>query len=438
MIKNFLLKFNLSDKNRGFLFNTFYNFIFVGGKMGLSLLLVPLLLRVIGTEKFGIWQTILSIVTYISVLNFGYANSLRNIITKLSINQSNNSIGRFIGTTYIKVSKIVLILALVIIPFVYYFSNPNLLFLKTLISSNEIRSSLVIYISFSLLNLILGLSESVSLGMQRSSLNSFFQLMYVLLCYFIIYFFNKIVKLNLVHVSFIFGMSQSFIYLLFIIYQKYEFNLNLDFSSSISLKGTNKLSFHFFLAHLLSIIFISIDYFVISSTLGATETAKFSIINRVFFALITFFSIILIHFWNSVTDAFEKNEFKWINKTIKILYAVTVLIFIVGLIISFFQKNIINFWLGGNNLKLESLTFYLFSIYVLFHCLNAIFINLQNGLGLLKMQILTTSFAIALYLLGCYLFDVKHLGYNILIELKIGILALSIIFNSLVLKKIKA
>jgi O-antigen/teichoic acid export membrane protein len=113
--------------------------------------------------------------------------------------------------------------------------------------------------------------------------------------------------------------------------------------------------------------------------LGAEETTKFSIVNKIFFTLITFFSILLIHFWNSVTEAYEKKEFTWILKIIKVLYLISIVFFVMGLIISFYQKQIISFWLGENILELESLTFYLFSIYVFLHCINAIFQNLQNA-----------------------------------------------------------
>jgi hypothetical protein len=79
----------------------------------------------------------------------------------------------------------------------------------------------------------------------------------------------------------------------------------------------------------------------------------------------------------------------------------------------------------------------LFSIYLLFHCINAIFLNLQNGLGILKTQILTAFLALFFYCVACYFIDLKYYGYNAIIIIKIVVIGLSMIANSVILKKLK-
>ena len=151
-----LLNENKSNKTKVFFLNTYYNFIFVGLKMVLNLLMVPLLLSYIEEERFGIWQTILSLVSFITVLNFGYPNGLRNLITKLLSNSSlKSNIGEAIGATYLKVGKITLLVSIVIIPLIYFFVDPTLLFFETPISPNEIRDSILVFTSFFILNNVL-------------------------------------------------------------------------------------------------------------------------------------------------------------------------------------------------------------------------------------------------------------------------------------------
>ncbi len=225
--------------------------------------------------------------------------------------------------------------------------------------------------------------------------------------------------------------------MLFILYQRNKFNIRIQINSNYSLKETRKISFYFFLAHFLGLVFLSIDNFIISSMLGAEETASYSIVNKLFFALITLFSILLIHFWNNVTDAFERKEFKWILKMLNVLYIVAFLVFFGGLILSFFQKEIISLWLGDDNIFFESITFYLFSIYTLFHCLNAIFIYLQNGLGTLKIQIYSSTIIIILYVSACFIIDINKYGYNSIIVIKIIAMLLSMILNSFILRKVR-
>ncbi len=437
MLKNIKIFFErASQKNKDFFLSSVYNFLFIGVKLILNLKLFSLLLEYMGEERFGVWQTIFSIGTFITVLNFGYANSLRNLITKNSLNHS-NKIGELIGVITKKVFFIALTLSVVFIPIIYIFLKPDLLFFKISLPYKEIKISTLILISFFLLNLILGLSDSVAYGLQKSHLTSFFQTLYVLGSYLLVYFLGQYYTLNLIDIAIIFGLAQTISYLLFIIYQKNKFKIRLDFSKKIALGDTNKLSFHFFLAHLLSIVFLLIDNFIISSTLGAKETASYSVINKIYFTLIMLFSILLIHFWNSVTEAFEKKEFIWIKKTIKTLIVISFFVFFIGLIIAFFQETIINLWIKNNTPILQRNSFYIFSFYVLFHCINAVFVNLQNGLGQLKIQIYVTFFLLLVYLLGCYLLDIKKYGYNSIIILKTVLMFFSLIFNSLILRKLK-
>jgi O-antigen/teichoic acid export membrane protein len=426
-----------SKENKVFISNTFFNIIFIGIKIGIGLITISILLKYLGEERFGIWQTILSISTFFSLLNFGYSNGLRNLITKLIIKNKEKEISKAIGATYILVSKIVAISAIILLPSLYFFLNPKSLFLGTTIASNEINISLLIFLSFFLFNIILNLSESIAFGIQKSYLASLFQTISVFFSLILVYIIGKNNEINLIQVAFIFGVTQSTAYIIFIIFQKIKWNINIDFKSSYSLKETNKLSFHFFIAHLLSVAFLSIDNFIISSTLGAEETAGFSIVTKIFFTLITIFSILLIHFWNSVTEAYEKTKFLWILNKVKILIKISFLFFFVGLLISFFQENILFLWLGENNLNLISSTFYLYTVYLLFHCINAVFVNIQNGLGFLKIQIITAILALIIYIMTCYFVDIVYYGYNVLIMIKIAVMGLSLVLNSFILKKLK-
>lgn len=435
LIRN--LKNNSSKRTLLFFKNTYYNFIFIAFKIPINLLIIPLVLSLLGKEKFGIWQTILSFVSFATILNFGFGNGLRNLITKLTIGGVNDDIGRAIGSTYKKVGKYILVTTLIIVPIFFFFINPEDLFAKITTSATEIQLSILIFLLFFLLNAVLSLSDSVAFGLQKSYLTNFVQLSQLTLSYFIILILSWYYKLDLISIAFIFGIIQSASYVISILYQNKKYRLKINFNDKFDLKKTSKLSFNFFIAHLLALAFLSIDNIIISTTLGPSETTEFSIVNKIFFTLINLYSILLIHFWNSATEAFEKNEIKWIIKTIKALFLASIGVLVVGIIISYFQKNILDLWIGKNVLNLESLTFYLFSIYTFFHCINAIFVNLQNGVGFLKIQIFSTIIALVLYGLGCYIIDIKENGYNVIIIIKIIVLALSILINSTILKQIK-
>lgn len=433
-----LNRLNMTGRSLSFFRNTFFNYINVGLIIGINFLLVPLLIDVLGKEGFGIWQTMLSVISFAGLLNFGMGNGLRNLITKLITKNQKDLIGPAIGTTILKMGKIIIFFTFLLFPLAYFYFEPEVVFKGISTSVEEIRWSFFIFLFFFLFNIILNLSNSIAFGFQNSYISGLTQLIFLAICYLTIYISTKFTAITLIHVSLIFGATQSLSYAFFFLYQKRKHNLVIDYQKKFDLRETSRLSFKFFIVQLLAMLFLSLDNFIISFTLGPNETSEFSIINKIFFTLISLFSVLLIHFWNSVTDAFETKEIKWIIGMMKKLFLVAFGFLIISLGISFYQKNILEFWLGNPTFEITDLSFYLFSIYTFIHCTNAIFINLQNGLGFLKLQITSAFLMILIYLTGVYFFSLQDYGYNVLIVIKIVAISLALIVNSMVIIKLKS
>jgi O-antigen/teichoic acid export membrane protein len=427
---------NLDTKGRQYVKNTAFNYILKFLGIGINLLMIPLLIQMLGKEKFGVWQTILSAISFISLLNFGMGNGLRNLITKLIVKEKVEEIGLAIGETIKKTALIVLIGGTVLLPLVY-FSNPSSLFANTTIESLEIKTSVLFVLVFFLVNVVMGLVSSIAFGYQQSYINSLMAFLYIFLCYGFLLTLKESEYINLVSLAIGFGALQVITHFISYLYQKVTFNFKIRFSNSYNLKDTTKLSLNFFFAQLLALLFVTVDNFVISSTLGPVQTAEFSVVSKIYFTLIGFFSVLLIQFWNNVTDAYENLEFRWIKKATKKLLWLSVVVLVVGLIISAFQKSIISLWLQEDSFQLESLTFILFSVYTFLFCVNTIFTNIQNGIGILKLQIISTVLALLVYASCIYFADLSQYGYNALLVFKIIATVLAVSMNAFILKKLR-
>lgn len=410
----------LSDRrNKRFTINTLFNFITRFGVIGVNLLMVPLLLNVVGKERFGIWQTILVIISWSSLLNFGLGNGLRNLITKLITEKRHEEIGPAVGSALKVISKIVFFASIFLIPGIYFLLEPESLFSGNKIPESEVITAFSIFASFFLLNIVLGLSSSIAYGFQKSAIAGITNISHLLLCYLSILVAMQFTTLNLVDIAFIFGSLQSLVFLVSFFWQVQRFDIKIDLKDKYSLSSVYKLSGSFFAVQLLSILFFSIDNFVVSITLGANQTAEFSILSKIFYAIIGVFSVLLIQLWNSVTEAKIENNNKWIINIGKRLARFAFILFLGSLIISTFKDKLLYFWLGNELPNLTYTSFYLFSIYTLVHCLNAIVANIQNGIGELRLQMISIFISLAIYITGCLVLDVNKLGYNYLIVLKI-------------------
>jgi O-antigen/teichoic acid export membrane protein len=435
-VRNHLTNLFANDRNKSFTINTLLNFTTRFGVIGINLLLVPLLLTAVGKERFGIWQTILAILSWSSLLNFGLGNGLRNLITKLVAENRKEEIGFAIGSAFKIISKIVFFAALLILPTIFFFLNPDKLFSGNQIANQEIINAFAVFAGFFLLNIILGLSSSIAYGFQKSAIAGITNAVYLFLCYVSILIAIHFTILTLVEIAFIFGAIQSLGHLTSLLWQIKKFEIKFNLKHKYSLSSVYKLSGSFFAVQLLSILFLSIDNFVISVNLGAGKTAEFSILSKVFYTIIGVFSVLLIQLWNSVTEANLKNDNKWVLKIGKRLAIFAFLLFFGSLILSAFKNSLLRLWLGDQFLNISYSSFYLFSFYTFSHCLNAILINIQNGLGQLRLQIVSTSLSLAIYVTGCLILNVKNLGYDYLIVLKIIGTGIAIGINLFVLKKL--
>jgi O-antigen/teichoic acid export membrane protein len=148
------------------------------------------------------------------------------------------------------------------------------------------------------------------------------------------------------------------------------------------------------------------------------------------------FSILLIQFWSSIRGAVNEKNFIWIKMTIRHLTNLTGIVLFFGLLISIFEKPIMEIWLGDPNVITSKWTLLIFSFYAFLHCINAIFVNIQNGIGELKTQVISLFFVIILYVITCYNFHIKSIGYSSIILFKTISMLLLIILNSTVIRKL--
>lgn len=416
-----------------------YNYLIQFGSIFFNLLLFSLLLKNLGEYKFGVWQTILSIITYTSLLNFGFGNGLRNSISKYYVVNDIKSIGNIIAQTIIKISKYVILFILIFFPLYIYFFSSSFFFndINSLDLNLEIKYSIAIYLLFFIVNIITSLSSSIAFGIGKSYLPGFFNLLYIFIVSIFLYILKDIYKENLYFIALLFGIGQFLSNVILFVYILLKNNIILNFKDEINLKEINSTSGMFFIAQLLSIIFITSDNIIISKILGPDQTAQYSIIAKIYFTLITLFSVLLIKFWNEVTMLFSKNEFVLIKKNIRVLFYITFVVLFIGLGLAVMHEKILKLWFG-NDINFKGLTilpFILFSIFTFLHCINAIFINLQNGLGDLKIQIISMIIMIVIMLVGIFILN-KYENYNYLIIIKSFALLIGILININSLKKL--
>ena len=147
----------------------------------------------------------------------------------------------------------------------------------------------------------------------------------------------------------------------------------------------------FFVIQVCGVLLYSTDNIIINKLFGSELVSKYSVITKVYDTGNSLFSIFLVALWSAVTYYAAKDNYTWIIKRVKELLILWML-FIVGVFgVSVSFNSIIRIWLGNEAVRYEKQLIVLFGIYCCVTTFSAIFINVLNGLGVIKVQLALTA-----------------------------------------------
>ncbi|WP_234123163.1 oligosaccharide flippase family protein [Clostridium hydrogenum] len=372
-------------KNK-YLFNTALNFVFRLINMSITYLTIPLTLKYLNNERYGIWQTILTIISWAALSNFGIGNGLRNKVTKCVTENDNKRLKEYISNAYIYITVISIVIFVVGI-FATFFINTNAVFRGNTLSRYEIIISLVIVIVNFCINFILGLSSSIAFGIHKSSLVNLFQTITSLLTLAGLIILRKFTNASLINIAILYLVANSFSNIVFtaVIVIDKKFRPSIKYHNKEVGRDLIGIGLEFFILQIATLVLFSTDNFIISSFIGAEKVTAYSITAKLFQVISTIYSILLIQLWSSVAEATIKENFNWIKNAIcKLLFLlIPTAIVIIGILIKF--NLITKLWLG-KNLVVDNKLIYLCAFYAWLICFNGIFVNVQNGMGKIRIQ----------------------------------------------------
>lgn len=390
--------------------------------MILSFVYIPLLITYLGTEKYGLWATMLSIISWINYCDVGVGQGLRNLLSKELTHNQYKDAQRTISTAYFIITIISTIMLAISICII---SSANLY--KLFNTSIDLKIPLYICFAFICLNFILALCNMVLFALQLSEQvairNCITQVLNILGLFFLKSFSSE----NLIYVSILFGFTSSitYIYTSCNLIKKYPF-LNLDYTKidSKKIKDISNLGIKFFLVQIPLIIISSMDNLLVTHLYGASSTTVYSVANSVFHAAASLFGAYIVPYWSQTTVAMARGDINWIKKASKRLNILAILFNSILVIIYLLFDIVINIWLG------RDLVFppYLVGSMCLYYCLYSIIIaNVQliNGTGFLNVQLVMNIIYGISYIPLAFLLSTK-LGFGVL-----GIRIVGIVFNLL-------
>lgn len=396
-----------------YLINTALNYIFRVINMFISYITIPLTLGYLDNERYGVWQTILAIISWASLSNFGIGNGLRNKVTESLEKKNYKRLKSYITSAYVYltvISVIILILAICIITLV----DTKTLFKGNTLNKVEIIASFIIVIISFCINFILGLSSSIAFGIHKSSLVNFFQVVTNILTLVGIVLINNFLNVSLINIALTYLIANTFSNITFtlLIWGNSKLRPSPKFLNRKYGKELTSIGIEFFILQCASIMLFSTDNFIISSFIDVNKVADYSLVSKIFQVISTLFSILLVQLWSEVASAIYKNQYEWIKKAIKRLILLLIPTGFMLIIMVLFFDTIMKIWIG-REIQVDKILVYLSAFYALCICFNGIFVNVQNGIGKIRIQTISSIISCIINIpLAYMLIKVFDLGIN--------------------------
>lgn len=307
--------------------------------MAVALLSVPLLLSLLGTHQYGIWATLTSLVAFISLLDLGVGNSMRNSVASLATSNDVLLQAEFIG--FFRLLCLVGVLAAISFSLIVPWLE---------ISSGHSVAAWLLYVPLLLL-LPLMLGSNVLQGARATGLQAMLQASGSW-SFFI--FIGMFAWLGITPSINSLALSWSIFYLLALIVVfslalrtlKLTWSRLLGGSISSLPSGRLRVGLEFLVLQLSSLVLYGLGNVLVFDNLGASEVARYDILNKVFQVGLSLYTIVIGVMWSEIAKSRAAGDAGALTRILRRLALIAVFFSMASVLGALVVPTLVDIWTG--------------------------------------------------------------------------------------------
>lgn len=352
-----------------------------------SFLLLPLMLRYLGGDKFGVWVAIFSVVSWVIFFDLGFGSGLRN---KVSESLSRNDIVEssiLISTAYGAMVALSVMLCSVFL-LANFFIDWQSVFNTKITSLYELRWSMAVIVFLFLVNFSLLIVLQVLHACKKTSVTVAHQFLANFIALIAIVVLKAFLAPSLFVICLTYGVSQVFTTLLvsaFFYHKTPSLRPRLSLFAWNRVRSIATLGGQFFIIQLAVLVIFSTDKIIVIKLFGPAVLTEYELVFKAFSAILIINTLFLAPLWSRYTHAAANHDYKWMARTLAKSHWICAVLFVPALILCLFGHDIIYLWAGYNidpgfNLLVAMLVFILLRVWC------DIYAYFLNGVGMLRVQ----------------------------------------------------
>lgn len=380
--------------------------------MAASFLAVPLMIRYLGQEQFGVWSTLLSVMSWIVFFDLGIGNGLRNKVAEALATNQRTEAANFIASGYSLIGLIALLLW-AIVTTASFFIPWQMVFNTQAISEATLRLTVQIAVFFIVLNFWIGLIGALLGAIQKTSLIALGQLISNVLALMLVFILIKATQASISNLAFAYGVSLVIANVLLSLwfYQRHPELRPKPHLDKLHVNPLLSVGLQFFVIQIAVLVIFTTDKMLITQLFGPEYVTQYEVVFRLFSVITFIHALIMAPLWSAYTDAYHRRDIAWIkymlHKQMEVYCGVVLAVIVMGLL----ARPIIALWIGDEVVVSLSLVVTM-GLFVLVSTWNGIYAMLVNGIGKIKVQLYTAVIAMLLNIPLALLFT-KYFGFGL-------------------------
>lgn len=363
-------------------------------QMGASLITIPLAIRYLGTERFGLWMTVSSLLVMAGFADFGLGNGLLNAVARAHGKDDVDAVRKALSSA---LAYLCLIAGLLLILFfALYPIVPWADFFRVTSPAARIDAgpTLMVFTICFALNLPAGVVQRTQMGLQEGFLTNGWQLAGSVLSVVGLVlgiWLHAGLPMLILAIAGAPLIASALNGLVFFGIRRPDLRPHWRLVSLDTTKQIMSVGVLFFVLQIVVAVAYSADGVVIARAVGAVNVPAYVIPQRLFSLLTMMIAMFVTPLWPAYGEAISRGDTAWVRRTLyRSLFIVLLVTSAAALILFFASRELIHWWAGpGINPPLLLLAG--LAIWTVMESCGSALAAFLNGSGFLHLQILVAS-----------------------------------------------
>ncbi|WP_158785758.1 lipopolysaccharide biosynthesis protein [Granulicella sp. L46] len=368
-------------------------------QIGTSLITVPLTLKYLGNERFGLWMTISSVLAMAAFADFGVGNGVLNTVAKAFGKDDMEGVRKAVSSGFAVLNTIAALLLLSFFSIYRFVNWANFFRVYSPQARAEAGPALAVFAICFALNISMDVVQRVQLGLQQGYRYGLWQLcgsvtgligvlggiwLHVSLPVLVIAIAGAPIVSTALNAIHFFGFVRP------------DLRPSRELVSRDAISQIARLGGLFFVLQVVSAVSYSADNFIVARTLGAVNVPEFAIPQRMFALIAMMSSMLVAPLWPAYGEAVSRGDIKWVRHTLgRSLLIVLAATSVASGVLLFLSHRLLYWWVGSR-IHPPFLLLLGLAIWTVISCCGDALAMFMNGAAIIRIQlVVATVFGVA-------------------------------------------